>query len=593
MQEDKFKRSRLFSAEGGPALSDDVRLNELVDKGHENYFEGLSHEMLDWIRLRKKVSGFIVERICVRYSAFSLSEKNDLESTDFPDELVLTDYDIADQEGRTLSALPPERVRKAMAQRASYLSLVNSKRRIDRLMKLSFTNENVHEKLRPLFKEPSVGSEVDAMTDFKDWGYLTRFSPFKHSRSDLVQEGIYARIGKHYRSLLCTAPMPDTSGSFDALWTSIRCHMLTVIPRNSHFVNPENQLKMAAELLEAARHAIIPGVHDTKVLNFARAHFQRNICISLSINEDCINTFRKSYELGVRCFRLYSIATDIRVRIQTLRLVKEIQLRSTVEDPVELFIGQITSIEQYEDLRSNLSDDEWAHIDGFFIGNGGGVRCTTAETGMIVNTPSLILDLRGREGMDIKSIIVEGGVGDEPAVALLLGASGLSYAAGISGASIESPNGGLFLYDGSNYWSPQRGEASTSTKIIEDDNQNTREICYQDGEPQQVEGDIGYLRQDIRFVSMCGRIRVRNEWLAQCFVKMGVSTLTQLQALGTKLNYMEVEEIFGVSPSNNSLCSDLQSIPTMDNEEDVYVFPLPLRRRTNAMRSVANSIRNE
>lgn len=571
--------------------SGSVRLSAQGEGGLDSYLHSLSPEVLEWVRLRKSVAGRVVKRVHSTYCAFSLEEDGRAASPcGVYDELVLTKFEINEQVGRELRPLPPEQIARATAQRAAYLLEVNAPQRLARLRAMSSESDSTCGRLRPLTASP-LGEDSNAeMADFKDWGYLTRFSPFEQSRSAMVQDGIYSRIGKYHRSVLCTAPMPDVSGSFDALWTSVRCHMLTVVPRGSYFADDARQLAMTKALLGEASSTQVPGVEDPALLEFARNLYRRNICVALGVQECYVNSFRRHYELGVRCFRLYSIATDIRIRVQVVRLVREILLRSRADDPIEFFVGQITSVEQYEDLRSALTVDEWAAIDGFYIGNGGGVRCKTAETGMIVNSPSLILALRGRVGMNGKSIVVEGGVGDEPAVALLFGASGLSHAAGVAGASIEAPNGGLFLFDGEAFWATQRGEASASTKLIEADSKDQSSLLYEDGEPRHIEGEAGFLLQEPRFVSMCGRVRVRNEWIAQCMVKLGVRTMGQLHALGVALTRAEFEATFGMNWSEVLAFGDLRELPAQGTHEARYVIPLPVRRRTNAMRTVAQSL---
>jgi hypothetical protein len=156
---------------------------------------------------------------------------------------------------------------------------------------------------------------------------------------------------------------------------------------------------------------------------------------------------------------------------------------------------------------------------------------------MVVNTPQLSYQLRKLPEMKNKSIIIEGGVGNEPAAALLFGASGLSYSAGITGGCIEAPGGALYIYDGKYYWKPYREEASASAKIIEG-------LVYDSGDAKQVEGANGFIRQEKKYPSMCGRILNLQEWLAQTFVKLGVTDIHQLHALGSIITQEEVLKLF-------------------------------------------------
>ena len=483
-------------------------LKSLGYREYQGYLQSLKKNDLVWSDLND-IEGKIAElKTFPNFSVFGLKDKK---SDTYGQKLLLTDVDLDKITGHNLCRVSDWRIKKATAQRVFYLSLCNSVERLDRLRLLDTRKKQL--KIKKIFFKALEG---DVAYDFKDFGYRTRFSKVNLSRDELITNGIYTRIGKYYRSPLCLAPMPDSSGSVDSICTAAFAHMLAVIPRNFEFKNPSRQLKFAESVLKKINS--FPRVA-------ARVVAERNVCAAIGVGADNIKRFSDLYGIGIRSFRLYSIATDLRLILMVKSLIDEIMKLGSHGRDIEFFVGQITSIDQFDVLCRILGPSRWDYIDGFFLGNGGGSRCKTAETGMIVNTPQVSYLLRNHPKLAGKSIIIEGGVGNEPAVALLLGASGLSYSAGITGGCIEAPGGALYITDSRGYWKPYRGEASPSAKIIEGH-------IYQTGDAKQVEGANGFIRMEKKYPSMCGRILNLNEWLAQSLVKLGVSSIDELHALG-------------------------------------------------------------
>lgn len=479
-------------------------LKSLGYRQYERYLKTVKKDDYKWGNLHD-VSGKISEiKDYENYSIFSLEGKD---KDVFGQKLLLTDIDLDKINGHELVKTSDWRIKKAVAQRIFYLSLCNSRERINFLSKLKKKVKKNHYK--KIFFKPL---ENGLAYDYKDFGYYAKYSPSYSSRTQLIKEGIYVKLGKYYRSPLCLAPMPDSSGSLDAIVTAALCHMLAVIPRNFEFKSIERQKEFARSILSQ-----IDKIKPLSVKKIAR----RNVCVAIGIGDEDKERFAKLYEIGVRSFRLYSIATDKRIIDFAKKLIDEIIKLSTRKDPIELFIGQITSIKQFNELFRILGARRWKFVDGFFLGNGGGSRCKTAETGMIVNTASISYLLKNNRRLEDKSIVIEGGVGNEPAIALLLGASGLSYSAGITGGCIEAPGGAIYITDTKGYWKPYRGEASPSAKIVEN-------RIYPTGDAIQVEGANGFIRMEKKYPSMCGRILNLNEWLAQSFVKLGVKNIEEL-----------------------------------------------------------------
>lgn len=532
---------------------------------YEGYLKSVNKKDIFWSKLRG-VDGEISEAVFSDFSQFRFKRRD---ANSDPDQgLLLTDVDLDKAGGHSLQRATTWRINKSYAQRIHLLALYNSPLRLNYLLKLEKDYRKDDDTRKTIVFDPIEKALLPGGVtyDYKDFAYETRFFSGKLSRDSILQRGIYSRIGKYFRSIFCLAPMPDASGSVDAITTAVLLHMLAVIPRNFLFKDIFYQREFAKAVLKHLDQ--ISSYSESSEL--VRQISRRNVCAAIGVGETDMGRFRSLYEVGVRSFRLYSIATDSRVIEMTQKLIGE--TKKLKDNSIELFVGQITSITQLNELLKALGKD-WSFVDGVFIGNGGGSRCKTAETGMKVATPQLSYQLRNHPKMAGKSIIFEGGLRNEPASVLLLGASGLSCAAGISGGCLEAPGGALYIHDGKGYWKPYRGEASPSAKIMEG-------YIYPTGDAKQIEGANGFIRMEKKYPSMCGRILNLNEWLAQSFVKLGVTDLVQLHALGTKLTRSEVERIFKMNPNE---------IPDIVKVGKYYIIPFPLGLRSQEQKEVAKA----
>ena len=158
-------------------------------------------------------------------------------------------------------------------------------------------------------------------------------------------------------------------------------------------------------------------------------------------------------KVGVRSFRVYSPEPG-KGTVNTVKL-----LRKNFGDKIEIFTSFIVEVYQ-----AKKAEEEGA--DGIFVGIGGGGRCITGvRSGSAIDWPELVYKLRGEINIPI---IVEGGATDHVAVTLLLGASGISVSRAVSGGTVESPGGALFLSDKhGGLFKPYGGEASARAKFIE------------------------------------------------------------------------------------------------------------------------------
>ena len=134
-------------------------------------------------------------------------------------------------------------------------------------------------------------------------------------------------------------------------------------------------------------------------------------------------------------------------------------LRKELGNEVELFVGQVVSVAQAQQL-------EKAGADGLYIGIGGGGRCITGvRSGSVIDWPELLWKLRGHINLPV---IVEGGASDHIATTLALGASGIGVSRVVGGGTIESPGGMLYCIDEQGvFFKPYGGEASARTKYLD------------------------------------------------------------------------------------------------------------------------------
>ena len=579
-------------------------------EGFRPYLERIDREGdRTWTEMESFSDYPIVEKYKPNYSVIVRKGRGDLDGESSADQgFIITSINASKLSGVSIVSAPEYFVDRARAQRAYYLSESNSPEMIAYLQWLEASDASPAVKpiaFAPLErtylhtivrknKASRVVSEKelkresgDDEVSFADFAYKTRASRGKQSRSALLassripelwnqRKDIFVKIGKYFRLPIALAPMPDTAGSVDAVTTAAMSHMLAIIPRNLEFKDVKRQVAFARQALARLDTVSIPGV-DAAQMQKIRQMWKRNVGAAIGVNGNDVERFEALYDAGIRTFRIYSIATDDQIAYMTKELVNR-KLAKRDAKKIELFIGQITSFEQFEALVDLLTDEEWNAVDGIYLGNGGGRQCKTAETGMVVNTPSLLYRFRNHEKMKGKSIIVEGGVGNEPATAFLVGATGISYANKISGGTLESPGGDLYFEDKRGQLLKRYcGEASPDAKIIEG-------MVYENGDTIQVEGANGFTRLEKKAPSMTAKIARISEWISQSFAKIGVSTMEQLQSLGVLLTKEELEARFG-----RPVDDIRDAYQLADDEDGRYIIPLPLTLRTEAQRAIAPS----
>lgn len=419
-----------------------------------------------------------------------------------------------------------------------------------------------------LFKQDPV--EIPGMGSF---AYKTRYSPENISRRELNKKMILSKIGKHIRSPICMAPMPHTSGSLDAITTAAMSNSLAIIPRNYQFADPTFQIDFAKSVVNHLKNFDIPKLpHEESKeckeykdrVDMTKKVWLRNVGAAIGVGHGDIQRFKDLYDAGVKTFRLYTVATDPHLRTQLKRFIDEV--KAIGDDDIEIFIGQMTSGEQVEDMVGNkekeklskkdllkkqadddpqqlenvmkkLDKDDWKkYIAGVYIGNGGGSVCSTATTGMAVNSVELVSKFRNHKLMKDKSIIVEGGMNSEP-LPWVFGADGLSYASELMG--VERPGGKMCIKDKQGKcYTIYSGEASAMAK-------DTEKLIDAAGHPVHVEGQLGVRELKLEQASVTRVYKRLNEYLAQVLVKCGAYNDVQLHSLGTLCTAKEMDKIWG------------------------------------------------
>ena len=271
------------------------------------------------------------------------------------------------------------------------------------------------------------------------------------ARRKLLSQGPFVKIGKYARIPFSGGAMPDIFGTPAALATMAACHALSCVPRSGIFQDVDRQAELVRAAIEwMAKETLLINRPDRSVI---LKMWQRNLVgvIEPDVKKG-LKRARKLYEVGVRAFRIYSPEPGKDAE-QTLK-----ELRKTFAD-IEIFAGQVTSVEQARRMEA-------LGADGLYAGIGGGGRCTTAaKSDSAVDWPEIVWQLRGEIGIPV---IVEGGASDHIGVTLALGASGIGTTRMAGGGTIESPGGLLYLVNQKNQWfKPYGGEASARTKYLD------------------------------------------------------------------------------------------------------------------------------
>ncbi len=378
--------------------------------------------------------------------------------------LLLTEYDGLHHLGKVL--LSEEKLHQTLKLRRYLLEIFNHPQRLEALAKVQAKKFSPPQKISSKVMTSALANGL--ALSISELGLQVKGATGKRiARRNLLLNGPFIKLGKYARIPFSDGAMPDIFGAPAALATMAESHALACIPRNGCFSNITRQADLAKATLDWLANE--PLLQNRSDKNNLLKIWQQNVVgvIEPEIKSGLLRA-KALYQQGIRSFRVYSPEPGI----DALYSVEA--LRKTYGDKIEIFVGQLTSVEQAKKLES-------AGADGFYAGIGGGGRCITAvRSSSVVDWPDLVWQLRGEVNLPI---IVEGGASNNVGVTLALGASGIGVTRSAGGGTIESPGGLLYLIDKDGLWfKPYGGEASARTK-------------YQDGKmmackmPAFVEGE--------------------------------------------------------------------------------------------------------
>lgn len=277
------------------------------------------------------------------------------------------------------------------------------------------------------------------------------FVSYFHPESDTPYPG-----RKQARSVIAVGANPEITGSPFALSTIAQAHSLVCIPRDGYFSDVKRQADLARLAIEYLENSPTLYRKDQalreKLLDF---YIHNLVGVIEPESSKAVARAKALYEVGVRTFRIYSPepGSDSLKTLQALRKVE----KDLGWEPIEIFVGQVVSVEQAIAL-------EQAGADAIYVGIGGGGRCITGVVGgLTINWPQLVWELRGKIHIPI---IVEGGANDSIAESLAIGASGIGAVGKLAG-TIENPGGNSFFIDEiGNFFRYYGGEASDRMRAM-------------------------------------------------------------------------------------------------------------------------------
>ncbi len=285
------------------------------------------------------------------------------------------------------------------------------------------------------------------------------------------------RIG-HWqaRSFILSGSNPDVDGTGFSLSTISQAHSIANIPRDGDFANLDQQADLAKKAREWNEHSPIligkPEAEKQKLLDF----YNHNLSGTIEASPDkALLRAKKLYEVGIRTFRIYSPEPG-NGPLEALKALRQLEKEQHWE-PIEIFVGQVVSVEQAIDLQA-------AGADAIYLGIGGGGRCITGIVGnLTIDWPQLLWQLRGRVKIPI---FVEGGGSDAIGVTLVLGASGIGATGKLAG-NIENPGGYLvFIDDDGKPFVYYGGEAADRMRKQAERDAAFGEVRFTEGETRKV-----------------------------------------------------------------------------------------------------------
>ncbi|MCA9382898.1 IMP dehydrogenase [Candidatus Dojkabacteria bacterium] len=425
--------------------------------------------------------------------------------------LLETPYDYLDYHGTQM--LPQEVLFKTLRLRRFFLELFNHPIRIHSLKKVDQEKFTPPPKIECRAIEDAIGSGLTLAIG--DMGASVVGDKYERiSRSERYTQGPFIKLGKYARGVFVGSASPDVWNSAAATATMAASHSLCSIPRNGLLYDVKRQSDFAEEVfdwLARMENQILRGRSDRHEV---ASMWKRNVNGAIEANPSkALERAKALYDKGVRSFRVYSPEPGTGP-IDTLYA-----MRDEFGDEIELFAGQIVSVNQAKDAQR-------AGADGLYVGIGGGGRCITGvRSGSVVDWPELVWKFRGEINIPV---IAEGGASDHIAITLLLGASGISVTRIVGGGTIESPGGALYYTGkGGSLFKPYGGEASARTKYLDGKLLPFNVPSFVEGETRKSE--MSYI--NFAMPTLTHNLHLLQEDVILSLVFRGVKDIHELHAL--------------------------------------------------------------
>lgn len=385
-------------------------------------------------------------------AALERSSSQDPDQT-YPDQgLIITDYD--DQpENLVVTRLDQPLIDLTIRAWLYYLEVFNHPERLKHL----FATQEIDFTPPATSTNPFLDDKTSEIIGINELALIpTGADQDRTKRTERFQHGPFVKLGRQARSVFVGSANPDIWGSAPAIASMAMAHSLCGVPRDGFFSDLNRQADLAKSAFEWLEKSPALLGKDAETQEQLLTMWRHNVMGVLEASPDkACERALALYKAGVRTFRIYSPEPGSGP-LKSLRLLRDQEAKLGWE-PIEIFVGQVVSVEQALTLQD-------AGADGIFLGIGGGGRCTTGvRSGVGINWPQLVWEMRGKLKIPI---IVEGGGSDYVAQTLALGATGIGVTRAAGGGTIESPGGYLYFESDEGPWKPYRGEASAGMKAM-------------------------------------------------------------------------------------------------------------------------------
>ncbi len=399
--------------------------------------------------------------------------------------LIRTPYDSDRSKKAKIAKLDEEVFDSTQRTALYYLELLNHPERIKALLRVHnqpFVPPSI-KRAQPIFVQAEAERRAIAITDLALQAQGADRP--RSSRTQRLLEGPFIKLGTQARSILCGSANPESWGAAPALAAMAQAHSLVGIPRDGLFTDIQRQVDLAKKAFEwIEKSPVLIGRSAAEQAQLLKLWKHNLMGVLEPSAKKAIPRAEQLYAAGIRTFRVYSPepGTDL---IWTVTKLRQIQRQNNWEK-IEIFAGQVISVDQAVSLQDHGAN-------GVYVGIGGGGRCITGvRSGLAINWPQLVEQLRGQLKIPV---IVEGGASDAIAQTLAVGASGIGVTRSVSGGAVESPGGWLYFKDSKSMFKPYGGEASARVKYMGGRGGPFGVIQYVEG--QTTEANMNYDRVEV------------------------------------------------------------------------------------------------